>query len=150
MSSELDVMVLASQGVNTLVAELVRGGWQSTRAAFARFLRRDGQESAARQLEMIDQAEQALASAPDGEREEVRRRFEERLLRQLAAYLDRYPDMADELRQLLPEVEEEVAPHKPAISAQNNTNSQIVQALGDINGGAGGINYGVPGRQAER
>ncbi|GAA0401184.1 hypothetical protein [Streptomyces luteireticuli] len=149
MSSELDVMVLASQGANALVTEVVRGGWQAVRGAFASFLRRDGQATVDWQLGLIDQAEQAMADAGEAEREQVRQQFEERLLRQLAAYLDRYPEMGDELRAMLSSVDEGLVPQTPAVNAQNNTNSLVIQALGDIDGGTGGINYGVPGRRSE-
>lgn len=142
MSSEVDVMALAAQGANVLVTEMARGGWQVVRDAFARFLRRDGQATATRHLEMLDEAEHGLAGASEADRG----RIEQRLVRLFAAYLDRFPDMAEELRSALFSGGQAPQGPWPPMSASHNTNSQILQAVGDIDAGEGGINYGVPPR----
>jgi hypothetical protein len=148
LGAEFDVMAVATQGVAALVTEMVRGGWDVVRGAFARFLRRDGQ-AADRQLALFDEAAQTLAREADTPDNEERRRLENRLVLQLAAYLDRFPDMADELRALLPDDTPAPGAQEPKLSAQHNTHSQVVQALGNVDAGSGGINYGVPPRPAE-
>ncbi|MCD9872783.1 hypothetical protein [Streptomyces guryensis] len=145
MSQELDVMVLATHGAQVLITEMLTGGWQLLREKIARFLRRDGQERSSRQLEMLDEIERSLPEASEADREAI----QERLVRQFAAYLDRFPEMADELRELLPTQDEASSPAS-TMAAYNNTNSQILQSLGDIDAGDGGINYGVPSRKGER
>ncbi|MFD3410249.1 hypothetical protein [Streptomyces cyaneofuscatus] len=55
-----------------------------------------------RQLVLLDAAEQTLAAAAEEDRDEARGRLEQRLVLQLAAYLDRYTDMGEELEALLP------------------------------------------------
>ncbi|MEV7504833.1 hypothetical protein [Streptomyces sp. NPDC093018] len=147
MASELDVMAVAVPAASAVVAEMARGGWLSLRGALARFFRRDGESSVERQLELLDAAEQTLAEAAEENRDDLRSRLEQRLVLQLAAYLDRYPDMGEELAVLLPAPQDDVPPEgAPMLTAQNNTNSQIVQALGNLDAGSGGINYGVPPR----
>ncbi|MFC8345145.1 hypothetical protein [Streptomyces sp. NPDC057280] len=145
MSQELDVMVLATHGAQVLITEMLTGGWQLLREKIARFLRRDGQETSSRQLEMLDEIERSLPEASEADREAI----QERLVRQFAAYLDRFPEMANELRELLPTQDEASSPAS-TMAAYNNTNSQILQSLGDIDAGDGGINYGVPSRKGER
>ncbi|WP_186831906.1 hypothetical protein [Streptomyces sp. ISID311] len=54
--------------------------------------------------------------------------------------------MSDELAALLPAPQGLPPTDIPALNAQNNTNSQIVQASGSVDAGSGGINYGVPPR----
>ncbi len=61
LDAEIDVMAVATQSVAALVTEMVRGGWDAVRGAFARFLHRDGQ-AADRQLALFDEAAQTLAS----------------------------------------------------------------------------------------
>ncbi|MEU1275371.1 hypothetical protein [Streptomyces sp. NPDC005799] len=145
MSQELDVMVLATHGAQVLITEMLTGGWQLLREKIARFLRRDGQETSSRQLEMLDEIERSLPEASQADRDAI----QQRLVRQFAAYLDRFPEMADELRELLPTKDEASSPPS-TMAAYNNTNSQILQSLGDIDAGDGGINYGVPSRKVER
>ncbi|AXK33734.1 hypothetical protein DVA86_14795 [Streptomyces armeniacus] len=146
MAAELDAMALAVPAASALVTEIARGGWESLRGAMARFLRRDGETAADRQMELLDDAAQSLAGATETDRDEVRRQLEQRLVLQLAAYLDRYPDMDDELATLLPAPQNPPLADTPTLSAQHNSGSQIVQALGDVDAGSGGINYGVPPR----
>lgn len=147
VASELDVMAVAVPAASAVAAEMARGGWLSLRGALARFFRRDGESSVERQLELLDAAEQTLAEAAEENRDDLRSRLEQRLVLQLAAYLDRYPDMGEELAVLLPAPQDDVPSEgAPVLTAQNNTNSQIVQALGNLDAGSGGINYGVPPR----
>jgi hypothetical protein len=144
VAAELDAMAVAVPVASALVAEMARGGWASLRGALGRFLRRDGEPTVDRQLELLDSAEQTLAEAAEADRDGVRRRLEQRLVLQLAAYVDRYPDMSDELAAFLPAPQDLPSADAPALNAQNNSNSQILQASGNLNAGSGGINYGVP------
>ncbi|MFH8433462.1 hypothetical protein [Streptomyces sp. NPDC018056] len=147
MASELDAMALAVPAASAVAAEMARGGWSTLRSALARFFRRDGEPAVERQLELLDTAEQTLAEAAEEDSDELRSRLEQRLVLQLAAYLDRYPDMGEELAALLPALQDGApSAGAPALTAQNNTNSQIVQASGSLDAGSGGINYGVPPR----
>ncbi|MFB7919770.1 hypothetical protein ACFYXP_04150 [Streptomyces sp. NPDC002466] len=146
MAAELDAMAVAVPVASALVTEMAKGGWASLRGALGRFLRRDGESTAERQLELLDSAEQTLAEAAEADRDEARRRLEQRLALQLAAYVDRYPDMSDELEALLPTPQDLPASDTPVLNAQNNSNSQILQASGNLDAGSGGINYGVPSR----
>ncbi|MFJ3365718.1 hypothetical protein [Streptomyces anthocyanicus] len=148
MTAELNKIDVATQSITALAVEMTRGGWQALRDAFGRFLRRDGQEYVDRQLDLFDETAQALQEL-DSEDSRTRRQLESRLVLQLGAYLDRYPDMADELRALLPEDLEQPQAPGARLNAENNTNSQVVQALGNVDAGTGGINYGVAPRQPE-
>jgi hypothetical protein len=147
VAPELDAMAVAVPAASAVAAEMARGGWLTLRSALARFFRRDGESAVERQLELLDTAEQTLAEAAEEDCDELRSRLERRLVLQLAAYLDRYPDMGEELTALLPALQDGTpAAGAPALTAQNNTNSQIVQASGNLDAGSGGINYGVPPR----
>lgn len=147
MSAELDAMAVAAPAASALVTEIVRGGWETLRGALARFFLRHNEGPAVeRQLELLDTAEQTLAEAAEVDRDGARRQLEQRLVLQLAAYLDSYPHMSDELAALLPAPQGLPPTDIPALNAQNNTNSQIVQASGNVDAGSGGINYGVPPR----
>ncbi|THA70685.1 hypothetical protein E6P78_08890 [Streptomyces sp. A0958] len=147
MAVELDAMAVAAPAAAALVAEVARGGWAALREALARFLRRDGEPTVERQLVLLDAAERTLAEAAEEDRDEARGRLEQRLVLQLAAYLDRYPDMGEELEALLPVCQDGPPPSgTPALAAYNNINSQVLQAGGDLDAGSGGINYGVPPR----
>ncbi|MFD7958675.1 hypothetical protein ACFV4X_35005 [Streptomyces ardesiacus] len=150
MSAELDVMALAAPAASALTAEVVRGGWESLRGVLGRFLRHDGEAAAESQLVRIDEAEETLVGAAGAEHEAARRQMERRLRVQLAAYLDRnldgHPDLESELAALLPGVEDEGAVRAPVLRADNNEGSQIIQASGNVDGGSGGINFGVPPR----
>ncbi|HEY9328927.1 MAG TPA: hypothetical protein VIS09_11935 [Streptomyces sp.] len=147
MAADLDAMAVAAPVAGALAVEVARGSWAALRGAVARFLRRDGGPAVERQLELLDQAEQSLAEIPERDRDGARRQLEQRLLLQLAAYVDRYPDMADELAALLPDAQNDPHPDEaPPLIAQHNTDSQIVQAGGNLDAGSGGINYGVPPR----
>ncbi|KOT61531.1 MULTISPECIES: hypothetical protein [Streptomyces] len=140
-------MALAVPVASAVVAEMARGSWATLRGVLARFLRRDGEPTVERQLELLDTAEQTLVEAAEEDRDDVRSQLERRLVLQLAAYLDRYPDMGDELEKLLPTPQDgPPSADTPALTAQNNSNSQIVQASGNLDAGSGGINYGVPPR----
>lgn len=147
VASERDVMAVAVPAASAVAAERARGGWLSLRGALARFFRRDGESSVERQLELLDAAEQTLAEAAEEDRDDLRSRLEQRLVLQLAAYLGRYPDMGEELA-VLPPAPQDDAPSEGALvlTAQNNTDSQIVQASGNLDVGSGGIDYGVPPR----
>ncbi|MFJ3019564.1 hypothetical protein ACIPH4_01200 [Streptomyces tendae] len=119
------------------------------RSALARFFRHDGESAVERQLELLDTAEQTLAEAAEEDCDGLRSRLEQRLVLQLAAYLDRYPDMGEELTALLPALQDGTsAEGASALMAQNNINSQIVQASGNLDAGSGGINYGAPPRNS--
>ncbi|WP_121841050.1 hypothetical protein [Streptomyces sp. S5] len=147
MASELDAMAVAVPVASAVVAEMAKGGWATLRGALARFFRRDGEPTVERQLELLDTAERTLAEAAEEDRDEVRGRLERRLVVQLAAYLDRYPNMSEELAALLPTAQDgPLDGEGRSLTAQNNTYSQIVQAFGDVSAGSGGINYGVPPR----
>ncbi|MCX4480246.1 hypothetical protein OOK44_27950 [Streptomyces cellulosae] len=147
VASELDAMALAVPAASAVAAEMARGGWLTLRSALARFFRHDGESAVERQLELLDTAEQTLAEAAEEDCDELRSRLEQRLVLQLAAYLDRYPDMGEELIALLPAPQDGTPTDGPsALTAQNNTNSQIVQASGNLDAGSGGINYGVSPR----
>ncbi|MFH8725182.1 hypothetical protein [Streptomyces termitum] len=89
----------------------------------------------------------ASAVAAEEDRDDLRSRLEQRLVLQLAAYLGRCPDMGEELA-VLPPAPQDDAPSEGALvlTAQNNTDSQIVQAPGNLDAGSGGIDYGVPPR----
>ncbi|MEW9520267.1 hypothetical protein [Streptomyces tubercidicus] len=146
MAAELDAMAVAAPVASALAVEMARGGWAALRGALARFLRRDGEPAVGRQLELLDTAEQTLAEAAEADRDGVRRQLEQRLLLQLAAYLDRYPDMNDELAALLPASQDASPTGASTLTAQNNVYSQVVQASGNLDAGSGGINYGIPPR----
>ncbi|MBP0455984.1 hypothetical protein [Streptomyces montanisoli] len=146
LTAELDAMAVAVPVATAVAAEMARGGWVTLRGALARFFRRDGKPTVDRQLELLDTAEQTLSEAAEEHRDDLRNQLKQRLVLQLAAYLDRYPDMSEELGALLPAPDGPLPAGAPALTAQNNSNSQILQASGNLDAGSGGINYGVPPR----
>lgn len=147
VQGEVDVMTLATEASRLLVAEVVRSGWQGLRGAVVRFFRRDGSQSLERQMALFDQVHEQLEAADPDERERVRQMVHERWLRQLPAYLERYPEAVEELRELVASLPgaEAVPDGGTTMNANFNTESVVVQSRGDVNAG-GGINYGVKPR----
>ncbi|GAB2688270.1 hypothetical protein [Kitasatospora kifunensis] len=145
MGSELDVVALAAEASNILVAEAVRSGWQSLREAVARFFHRDGTQSLNRQMALLDAAHEELESADPEVRALAQQALHERWMRQLPAYLELYPEAAEDLRDLLAATRAVDSEPDGAgtMNANFNTNSVVVQARGNVNAG-GGINNGAP------
>jgi hypothetical protein len=145
MSDAVDVMALASSGANVLVAEMAKAGWEAVRSAMARLFRRGGDDAASRQLELLDVARQELMRAAGSDRAAVAERLRQQWLIQLAAVLQVFPEAVEDLRSLIAQAPPEAEGDSGArLTAQGNTNSQVIMSGGSIN--AGDIHYGVPGR----
>lgn len=136
-------MQVAGVGAAALVTEMVKSTWDSVRGAVARILRRDGEQGAGQVLQLIDAARQQLVDSPEAERAAVEERLRRDLLIQLAAFLQRHPDAAQELQELADKVQGADEGSGPRTSVHHNTNSQVVIAGGAINA-SGGFHYRTP------
>lgn len=143
MGDALDIMQVAGVGAAALVTEMVRSTWDSVRGAMARILRRDGEQGAGQVLDLIDAARQQLVDIPDSERGTVEERLHRDLSIQLAAFLQRHPDAAQELQELADTVQGADEGADTRTSVHHNTNSQVVIAGGAINA-SGGFHYRAP------
>jgi hypothetical protein len=91
---------LASMGGTALVTAMVTDGWESLRERLARLLGRGDAKVEAAELERLDEARAALASA--GENAElIRRELTVAWKARLEDFLEREPGAADELRALV-------------------------------------------------
>ncbi|MFF7166943.1 hypothetical protein ACFZBP_37120 [Streptomyces sp. NPDC008086] len=143
MGDALDIMQVAGVGAAALVTEMVRNTWDSVRGAVARILRRDGEQGAGQVLQLIDTARQQLVDSPESERGTVEEQLRRDLLIQLAAFLQRHPDAAQELQELADKVQGDDEDSGARTSVHHNTNSQVVIAGGAINA-SGGFHYRTP------
>ncbi|MFC1415040.1 hypothetical protein [Streptacidiphilus cavernicola] len=150
MSVEFDVMALAAEASSILVAEATRTSWQGLRGAVAHFFRRDGEESRERQLAILDRAHEPLSSEDADVRTAAHEALGQQWLIQVAGYLQRFPEAADELRALLTQTgaAAEAREEASSIVAKFNTGSVVLQARGNIDAGSGGINYNTPRRSS--
>lgn len=137
-----DVGDLADQGATVLVTQLATAGAQAFLNRFARLFRHQGEQAESRQLELLESSRQQLTQA--GQASSDQAVFEQWRV-QFLALLSSFPEAGEELRELLSQASP-TPEGRSSFVAQNNTNSQVIQSAGDISGGAGGINYGVPGR----
>jgi hypothetical protein len=144
VSGGIDPMQLASQGAQVLVAEMVKSSWAGLREKLPAIFRRGGGTS--RHLEMIDADQQQLIQVPEADQEAVRARLLSRWQLQLAAFLDQYPETAEDLIALI-EYSAGGAGDRSgghSLAAFGNTASQIVQAAGDVRTGGGDISFIPP------
>ncbi|MFI1769725.1 hypothetical protein ACH41H_48190 [Streptomyces sp. NPDC020800] len=137
-------MEIAREGAAALVTEMARTTWESVRAAVARFFSWGGEEGVDQELRLIDGAQQRLADARQGERAAVEDRLRGELVIQLAAFMLKHPEAAQELRDLAGQVQGAGEGSGARTSVHNNTNSQVVIADGSINA-SGGFHYGTAG-----
>jgi hypothetical protein len=146
VSGGIDLMQLASQGAQVLVAEMVKSGWAGLRDRLVRIFRRAG--GMPRHLEMLDADQQELAQAPEEERDAVEARLLGRWKLQLAALLDQYPETGGELLALIESSASSAGGRSGGhvIVASGNTASQVVQAAGDVRTGGGDISFTPPAR----
>ncbi|WP_432928333.1 hypothetical protein ACQPZZ_01875 [Microbispora sp. CA-135349] len=143
MSDAMELMQLAAQGSQVLVAEMIKTGWEKFREALAALFGRGGAETESRHLDMLDQDRQQLEAVGEEHLEDVSSNLRQRWTIQLAAFLQQYPDTIVDLQCLLDQhagqIREEVA--ASTFTALHNINSQVLQAGGDINTGGGDISY---------
>ncbi|WP_217207474.1 hypothetical protein [Streptomyces sp. AC550_RSS872] len=143
MGDALDIMQVAGVGAAALVTEMVKNTWESVRDSVARFFQRGGEESAEQELRLIDTARQRLVGSAEGERASVEEQLRSQLMIQLAAFLQKHPDTAQELQNLADQVQEADEGSRARTSVHGNTNSQVVIAGGAINA-SGGFHYRTP------
>ncbi|MFF7947628.1 hypothetical protein [Streptomyces griseorubiginosus] len=136
-------MQAADLGAGALVAEMAKSTWESMRAAVARLFRRGGEESAAQELELIDAARQRLVDSSESERGSVEDRLRTELMIQLAAFLQKHPDAAQELQDLTDQVKGVGQRDGALASVHHNTGSQVVISGRDVNA-SGGFHYRSP------
>jgi hypothetical protein len=139
----VDIMQVADAGAAALVTEMIKSSWESFRASVSGVLRRDGEQSAARVLQLVDDAREQLVDSPADQRAPVEDRLCRELTIQLAAFLQRHPDAAAELEELAEQAGERKEGAGPRASVQHNTNSQVVISGGSINA-SGGFHYRSP------
>jgi hypothetical protein len=138
MSGALNAIQVATGGATVLVAEMAKTSWEAVRAAMARLFRRGGEEAAEQELRLLDAARDRLVGSPDGLRAGVAQTLEQELMIQLAAFLQKNPDAAAELKSLVDRSDEAWG----RVSVHNNTGSQVVIAGGSAT--AGDFSYGMP------
>ncbi|MCX5183021.1 MULTISPECIES: hypothetical protein [unclassified Streptomyces] len=122
---------------------MAKSTWDAMRAAVARLFRRGGEESAAQDLRLIDAARQRLVDSSESERGSMEDRLRTELMIQLAAFLQKYPDAAQDLQDLVDQVKEANSGGGARTSVHGNTSSQVVISGGDINA-SGGFHYRAP------
>ncbi|MFB7949143.1 hypothetical protein ACFC6L_30000 [Kitasatospora phosalacinea] len=135
MSTGFDVMELATRASDVLVVEAARSGWSALRERIAGFLARGGQDFVDGQLADLDAAHEALAAGAEGARDGLRSQW----LWQVGAYLQRHPDAAGELEQLLSALDDGSGPAGTVMNANGNTGSVVIQSGGSVTTGTGGI-----------
>lgn len=143
MGDTLDIMQVAGVGAGALVAEMAKSTWESMRAGVARLFQRGGEESAAQELQLVDAARQQLVDSSEGERGSVEDRLRTELMMQLAVFLRKHPDAAQELQGLVDQVKKADRGDGALTSVHHNTSSQVVISGGDINA-SGGFHYRAP------
>ncbi|MFJ5179310.1 hypothetical protein ACIP68_36365 [Streptomyces griseoviridis] len=136
-------MQIAGVGAGALVTEMARSTWESMRAGVARIFRRGGEESAAQELRLIDAARQRLVDSSESERGPVEERLRTELMIQLAAFLQKHPDAAQELQGLVDQVKGTRDGDGTQTSVHHNTDSMVVISGRDINA-SGGFHYRAP------
>lgn len=141
MGDALNVMQVATGGAAVLVAEMAKSSWETVRAAMARLFRRGGEETAEQELRLLDAARDRLVGSPDGERAGIAQTLEQELMIQLAAFLQKNPDTASELKSLV-DRSGEADEVWGRVSVHDNTASQVVIAGGSAT--AGDFSYGMP------
>ncbi|MFJ4870526.1 hypothetical protein [Streptomyces sp. NPDC088757] len=146
MSNALDIMQVATSGAAVFVAEMAKSGWEAVRSAIASFFRQGqgGEEAAAEELRLLDAARVRLVECPDDEREAVAEALRRELFIQLAAFLQKNPETAVDLQELVDGAEPTEGGAGSRNSVHHNTNSQVVISGGSIRAG-GGIVYRAPG-----
>lgn len=143
MGDALDIMQVAGVGAGALVAEMAKSTWESMRAGVARLFRRGGEENAAQELQLVDAARQQLVDSSEGERGSVEDRLRTELMMQLAVFLRKHPDAAQELQGLVDQAKGADRGDGALTSVHHNTSSQVVISGGDINA-SGGFHYRAP------
>ncbi|MCX4478218.1 hypothetical protein OOK44_17490 [Streptomyces cellulosae] len=141
MGDALNVMQVATGGAAVLVAEMAKSSWETVRAAMARLFRRGGEETAEQELRLLDAAHDRLVGSPDSERAGITQTLEQELMIQLAAFLQKNPDAAAELKSLV-DRSDEADEVWGRVSVHHNTGSQVVIAGGSAT--AGDFSYGMP------
>ncbi|NUR03648.1 MAG: hypothetical protein HOY79_46210 [Streptomyces sp.] len=143
MGDALDIMQVAGVGASALVTEMAKSTWDSMRTAVARLFRRGGEESAAQDLRLIDAARQRLVDSSESERGSVEDRLRSELMIQLAAFLQKHPDAAQDLQNLVDQVKGDSDGDGARTSVHHVTESMVVVSGGDINA-SGGFHYRAP------
>lgn len=143
MGEALDIMQVAGVGAGALVTEMAKSTWDSVRGAVARLFRRGGEESAEQELQLIDTARQRLIDSAESDRGSVENQLRTELVMQLAVFLRKHPDAAQELQDLADRVRGTDEGSGARTSVHHNTNSQVVVSAGDINA-SGGFHYRAP------
>ncbi|MEU3533934.1 MULTISPECIES: hypothetical protein [Streptomyces] len=152
MSGALDVMQVAGSGATVLVAEMVKSGWESLREAMARLFRHGDEESAEAEAELrlLDAARRRLVDSPASERANVAQQLRQELLIQLAAFLQKHEDAAEQLQELVKRTDSQEKTSSATLVAENNTNSQVIISGGSINTAGGSFTYQAPGSPDRR
>lgn len=148
LNEMLDVMGFAALSAQVLVTEMVKSTWAGTRGRVAKVFHRAGDDAEARQISMLDQDQEKIAQADDPTRLELNKDLQARWAVLLAAFLQQYPEAREDLQSMIEAADEapDVDAAQASLSALNNVNSQVIQALGSINTGGGSITYQSPGR----
>ncbi|MEU9859107.1 hypothetical protein [Streptomyces sp. NPDC047974] len=144
MADALDYMQVATSGAAAVVAEMAKASWEPFRKAIARLFGRGGPESAERDLQVVDEARVRLTECPESERYAVAEELRQSLFIQLAAFLQKYPDAAVELQELVDGSDSADEAGQEGVRVHHNTNSQVVVSGGSIHTG-GSIVYRAPG-----
>ncbi|MEN8655275.1 hypothetical protein ABCR94_33010 [Streptomyces sp. 21So2-11] len=137
MGDGLDLMQVAAGAAAALVAEMAKESWESARTAIERIFKRRGADetSVAQELGLLDAAHRRLNESTESERADVAKRLEQELLIQLGAFLQKNPDAASELQELVDQSEQHDTGTGLRANVHGNTSSQVLIAGRDVSAG---------------
>ncbi|QKZ18359.1 hypothetical protein [Streptomyces chartreusis] len=137
-------MQLAGEAATALIVEMTRSGWEAARAAIARFFDRGGEDTATEELRLVDAGQQELVQSASEDRDAIAERLQQALTIQLAAFLQKHSDGAEDLKSLIEQAGRKsgATPGFQA-NATGNTNSQVIISGDSISAG-GSFNYNAP------
>lgn len=138
MTEAFNALEVATSGAGVLAAEMARTSWETARDAMARFFRRGNEATADDEIRVLDLRQARLVGSSEAEREQVREEVVGDLFVQLKSFLDRYPEAAPALIDLVRERERsgDGGDAGPRMTARGNTNSQVIMTGNSIMGGS--------------
>lgn len=137
-------MQLAGEAATVLIVEMTKTGWEAARTALARFFGRGGEDTATEELRLVDAGQQELVQAAPEGRDAIAERLQQALTIQLAAFLQKHSDGAEDLKAFIEQAgRKSGAATGFQANATSNTNSQVIISGDSISAG-GSFNYNAP------
>jgi hypothetical protein len=123
-----ELLVLAAQAAQTVVAAASTDVWGSAKSGLARLLGRGDEKRAALAEGRLEEARVQLATASGPEADQARARVEAAWQTRLVDLLEEYPDAAADLRALM----EQLQAALPAATVASSAAGHSVAAGGDV------------------